>query len=69
MELEKLVEAVKATGNDGAVMYKLNDGKVTHISPLVQVQSVQELYDQLSSVETAIHSFLNDLINKGLCKN
>jgi hypothetical protein len=39
------------------------------ISPMLQASSMEELYNQLSSAEKAIHAFLNDLINKGLHKN
>lgn len=67
--MEQLIKEIQKSGNDGAVMYKLKDGKVTHISPLVQAETVQELYNQLSDVRDAIAIFLNDLVDKGLPKN
>lgn len=67
--MQQLIKEVKKTGNDGAVMYRLEDGKVTHISPLVQAETVQELYNQLSDVRDAIADFLNELVDRGLPKN
>lgn len=68
--MQELIKEVQKLGNNGAVMYKTDqNGKVTHISPLVQCKSVAELYDTLRSVENAIHLFLQDLVDKGLAKN
>jgi hypothetical protein len=57
----------------------LNGAVITHfdketkllksISPMLPVQSISELYEQLRQTRDAIQHFLNDLVNKELYKN
>lgn len=70
-QIEQLIKELKASGHDGAVLYKLDESRtsVTHITPMVQTDNLQGLYDQLSDVKNAIQAFLNDLIDKSLAKN
>lgn len=39
------------------------------ISPLLQVDSIQELFEQMLCARDAIQGFLDDLMNKKLVKN
>lgn len=43
--------------------------RLQSISPMLNVTSIQELFNQLSDARDAIQGFLNDLMNKNLIHN
>jgi hypothetical protein len=74
MNTENLIKAIQETFPEtlnGAVIFHLDKEtkNLKSITPICPVESVQELYIQLSNCRDAIHHFLNDLVNKGLAKN
>jgi hypothetical protein len=74
MDLQKLIKVLEEFAPDtanGCVIFHMHKEtkQIKSISPLVQVTSIEELYNQLSQCRDAIHHFLNDLVNKGLHKN
>lgn len=71
--MEKLIEVLKEMNpayTNGCVIlhFDKETGELKSISPMLPVQSIDGLYQGLSSAEKAIHQFLEDLINKGLYK-
>jgi len=68
--MEELIKAVEASGNHGAVLFKLNDkNEVTHISPMLRANSIEEMIKQLGMVRNAVESLMHQLVDSQLPKN
>jgi hypothetical protein len=74
MDSKEFLEALRKFNPDflnGAVIFHMDKEtkQVKSISPICPVNSVEELYMQLSHCRDGIQHFLNDLVDKGLAKN
>lgn len=68
--MEKLIQELKANGQDGAIMFKLNDERrVSEISPLVQSNNLDDMCSQLMDIRDALQSLINAIVDKTLPKN
>lgn len=70
-QLIKLLQEFKTETINGAVIFHMNKQtrQVESISPLLQFESTQDMFNQLSRVRDTIQHFLNELVDKGLCHN
>lgn len=68
--MEELIKAIQDSGNDGAILFKLNDkNEITHISPILRVDNITDMVKQLEMVRNAVEHFMHEIVDKQLPKN
>lgn len=70
-DLIKVLQAWDKDRFQGCIILHFNKDtkKLESMSPMVQVDSVQQLFDTMLDARNCIQSFLDDLMNKGLAHN
>lgn len=67
--MEKIIEALSENGYDGAILFIVKDGRVDSIAPVIKVNTIHEMFSQLSDLREGLDLFLKDLYDKILLQN